>query len=226
MFKIEKNQSNNHKKIKFTPEQLDVLKEIGNIGSGNAITALSKLIGKKVEMSLTSLELTPFWKIPIFFDDNDTQVFGILSQIREKDEFRLMQIYSKESVISMINYIYEKNKINHETINLLKDLDNFSLSIIQEIGNILAGHYTSSIANLLSISIIPDVPNIALDNIQALTNSTIAKYSQKSDLIIFIETKLKIEELELEGFIFLFAPIKTVKNLLKILDQKFNFESG
>jgi chemotaxis protein CheC len=49
--------------IHLTPKQLDLLKEMGNIGSGHAITALSNLLNNEIEVSLTSAEIIPFWKV-------------------------------------------------------------------------------------------------------------------------------------------------------------------
>ena len=49
--------------IKLTPEQLDSLKELGNIGSGNDVVALSELINKKIEVSLTGIKIIHFWDL-------------------------------------------------------------------------------------------------------------------------------------------------------------------
>ena len=42
--------TNQSAKINLTEAQLDMLKEIGNIGSGHAITALSEILNKNVEV--------------------------------------------------------------------------------------------------------------------------------------------------------------------------------
>ena len=91
--------------IKLTPIQLDSLKELGNIGSGNAITALSQLLNTRVEVSLTSLELIPFWKLPDEFGGRETDVFCILSDIEGTQNLSILQIFTKESIINVINYM-------------------------------------------------------------------------------------------------------------------------
>jgi len=210
------------KSIQLTEKQKDVLKELGNIGSGNAITALSDLLKKKIEMSLTSIDIIPFWKIPHLFGDVTKEVFGIYSKVIGENDFRILQIYTKESIINMINNLTEFDKKSIKKIKDLNDLDDFSVSIISEIGNILVGHYTSALANLLSISIIPSVPDLALDTIGALTSCAIAKFSKKLDFTLIIETTLKIEEMELDGILCFIPSIETVENLLKIISLKYN----
>ena len=124
--------------IKLTSEQTDILRELGNIGSGNAITALSQLLNRKIEMSLTSLDIIPFWKLPYLVGVEDLEVFGNLTKIKGKNDFRLLQIYPKISVIRIINSLTEFKKENVDKIRIAEDLTEYSTSIILEIGNILA----------------------------------------------------------------------------------------
>ena len=58
--------------------QYDVLKEIGNIGAGNATTALSKMLNQKMDMSVPKVELVPFNEISDIMGDEDQTVVGIM----------------------------------------------------------------------------------------------------------------------------------------------------
>ncbi|MFW9876607.1 MAG: chemotaxis protein CheC, partial [Candidatus Thorarchaeota archaeon] len=82
--------------FKLTPEQLDTLKELGNIGSGHAITALSKLLSNRIDFSLTSAEIIPFYKVPELFNAFNVEVFGIYSKIPFTSDLSIIQIFSKE----------------------------------------------------------------------------------------------------------------------------------
>ena len=185
--------------LSLNEEQIDVLKEIGNIGSGNAITALSQLLNKPTDMSLTYVNIIPFWKLPYIFGDPSKLVFGVNSKISNHKASSILQFFTKESILGLINILYptERNKIH--SLKRIEELDEMSLSIITEIGNILAGHYSSSLADLMSIKLIPDVPLISFDVIGAMTNCIIAKSCQFADYSIIIDTKLKIEDINLEG---------------------------
>ncbi|MFX1238886.1 MAG: chemotaxis protein CheC [Promethearchaeota archaeon] len=222
MNKLNINYPDDEKLKKLTEKQKDILRELGNIGSGNAIVALSDLLNRTIEMSLTSIDIVPFWKIPYLFGDDKMEVFGIYSKIEGENDFRVLQIYSKESVINMINTLTDFEKIKVDEIKVVHDLDDFSKSIILEVGNILTGHYTSALANLLSISLIPDVPELALENIAAITNCIIVAYCQKSDFAIVIETTMRIEDLKLKGILCFIPSIETVDKFLNTITSKFN----
>ncbi|MFX0035401.1 MAG: chemotaxis protein CheC [Candidatus Hermodarchaeota archaeon] len=210
------------KDLKLTPEQIDVLKEFGNIGSGNAITALSDLLNDTVNVSLTALNLCAFWKIPDLFEDPNIEVFGIYTEILDNPDLSIIQFFTKESIINLINILNEFNNSNSSEIKNIRDLNEFSYSIISEIGNLLAGHYASALADLLSIKLVPSVPKVALDNLTAMLNGVIAKYSQFADYSIIIDTKLQGKAINLNGIICLLPSINILNKLFKIVNLKFN----
>ena len=213
---------NNSVNIKLTQDQLDMLKELGNIGSGHAITALSKLLSNDIEVSLTSADIIPFWKVPELFDDPFIDMVGIYSNIPFNSDLAIIQIFTKESIVSLINILTDEDRIAVEDLKNIDDLDDFSCSIIIEIGNILSGHYANAIADLMSIKLIPNVPKIAIDTLNAILEGIIAKYSQASDYMILINTKLKVSDINLEGTICLIPSISILKSLFKILNLKYD----
>ncbi|MHA2128947.1 MAG: chemotaxis protein CheC, partial [Promethearchaeota archaeon] len=153
--------------LKLTAEQIDILKEVGNIGSGNAISALSNLLNNKIEVSLTAVNIIPFWKFPELFKKPFNEVFGIFSDLRGYSDFSIIQIFTKKSIINLINELNDTNDLITDYINEIDDLDEFSYSIISEVGNLLSGHYANALADLLSIKLVPEVPKIALESLTA-----------------------------------------------------------
>ena len=207
--------------LKLTAEQLDILKELGNIGSGNAISALSNLLNDKIEVSLTAVNIIPFWKIPELFKTPFSEVFGIFSEIVGYSDFSIIQIFTKKSIINLINVLNENDNLIAANINKINDLDEFSYSIVSEIGNLLAGHYANALADLLSIKLLPHVPKIALDSLNAMLNSTIAKYSRYSDFLIFIKTQLSMKEINIKGTICFIPSAEVLNRLFKVLEVKY-----
>ncbi len=217
MTKKDTNENNFLDEIKLTPYQLDSLKELGNIGSGNAITALSQLLNTRVEVSLTSLELIPFWKLPDEFGGRETNVFGILSDIEGTQNLSILQIFTKESIINVINYL-SGEKIDINEIIKLSDLDEVILSTISEVGNILAGHYANALADLMEIALIPSVPNLSFDSLGAIMDSVIARSAKIVDLMIMINTKMNIQDLHINGILVFLPAVETLNSLFKALN--------
>jgi len=217
--------NNEYKKpeeFQLTLEQIDMLKEMGNIGSGHAITALSNLLNYEIDVSLTSAEIIPFWRIVDMFEDPNIELFGIYSEIHLNSDLSIIQLFTKESLINLINILNEDFKISIEKIRTCEDLDELSLSIITEIGNILSGHYANALADLLSIKLIPNVPTVALDALNAMLNGIIAKYSQISDYMVLIKTKLAMKDIKLNCVMCLIPSLDILKNLFNILNIKYD----
>jgi len=217
MTKKDTNENNFLDEIKLTPYQLDSLKELGNIGSGNAVTALSQLLNTRVEVSLTSLELIPFWKLPDEFGGRETDVFGILSDIEGTQNLSILQIFTKESIINVINYL-SGEKIDIDKIKQLSDLDEVILSTISEVGNILAGHYANALADLMEIALVPSVPNLSFDSLGAIMDSVIARSAKIVDLMIMINTKMNIQDLHINGILVFLPAVETLNSLFKALN--------
>ncbi|MFX1294837.1 MAG: chemotaxis protein CheC [Promethearchaeota archaeon] len=204
--------------------QIDSLKELGNIGCGNAVTALSKLLNRRIEMSLTKVSIIPFWKITSITEDLGIEVFGIFSDIKGNANLSIFQFFTKRSILEMVEFLAQ----NYQKVNIdikdLSDLDEFTYSIIMEIGNILAGHYTSALANLMNIKLIPNVPNVALDTLKTILNTLSVEISQSVNHLLVIETEIEIEVLKLNGH-FLFIPdLNTLQRIFKAINIDYKFE--
>ena len=208
--------------FQLTPEQLDLLREIGNIGSGHAITALSELLNFEIDVSLTSAEIIPFWRFVDLFENPHVEIFGIYSEIHFKSDLSIIQLFTKESLINLINFLNEDINLSVDKIRIIEDLDDLSLSTITEIGNILSGHYANALADFLSIKLMPNVPTVALDTLNAMLNGIIAKYSQISDYMVLINTKLAMKEINLNCVMCFIPSLNILKNLFNILNIKYN----
>jgi len=206
----------------LTNDQIDTLMELGNIGSGNAITALSRLLDKRIEVSLTSAEIIPIWKLSDKLGGPNTDVFGINSVVKAETNLNILQIFTKKSIFNLIDILSEQNKQKRVNITNLDDFDEYTISLIVEIGNILAGHYTSALANLLSTKYIPDVPSLAFDKLGAIINEILTVCPKNLDFMLMINTKLIIEDFDFFG-IFCFIPsVETLDKLFEKLDLAVN----
>jgi len=210
-------------KFRITKEQIENLMELGNIGSGNAITALSQLINKKIEVSLTSAEVIPIWKLSEKLGGADTEVFGINSSVKGETILNILQIFTKKSIFKLVDILSEQqHKKKFDEIKFIEDFDEYTLSLIIEIGNILTGHYTSALANLLSTKYIPDVPFLAFDRLGAIINEILASCSEKLDFILIINTNLKIEDLDFFGLFCFIPSVETLDNIFEKINLAIN----
>ena len=179
--------------------QFDVLKEIGNIGAGNATTALAKMMNMKIDMNVPRVDLVPFTNLPDIFGSPEEVLAGILVQLDGDIKGMMMFLVKEKSAHNLVN-------------SLMGDMiqssgDGFSdmeLSALGEIGNIIIGAYLSAMSNLTSLKISSSVPYISIDMAGALLSVPAIEFGKLGDKVLLIETQFG--ELDFVNGYFLMVP--------------------
>ncbi|MGV8146371.1 MAG: chemotaxis protein CheC [Alkaliphilus sp.] len=170
--------SNNIKDI-----HLDVLREIGNIGAGNAATSLSKLMQKKIDMSVPLVRILELNEVAAALGGEENTVAGIYFQISGDINGFIMFLLDIESSKTLTNLLMGREDSSNE-------LDEMDKSALQEVGNILSGAYVSSLSSLTNLSINISVPSLCIDMAGAILSVPAIYFSQISDKILLINTAL------------------------------------
>ena len=160
---------------------LDVLKEIGNIGAGNAATALAKLLDKRIEMRVPQIRIMRFSEVSDVLGGAETPVIGILLQLQGDISGSMMFILDYPSSRMLVNILMGK------PMETELEYDEMTCSVLTEIGNILAGSYLSALSNLTNLKIIPDVPALAIDMTGAILSVPAIEFGKTSDTVLYIE---------------------------------------
>ncbi|MDD8041285.1 MAG: chemotaxis protein CheC, partial [Thermotogota bacterium] len=119
----------------LTPKHLDVLKEIGNIGTGNGATALSLMTGKKVEIKVPNVSVIEFSQIPLFFKDPEKVTIGIQLGFYEDLNGKLLLLFDSEPGHRLLELLIGFGNED------LTAMDEMQRSVFSEIGNIVCGSY-------------------------------------------------------------------------------------
>lgn len=171
---------------KIKPFHLDVLKEAGNIGAGNAATALSQLLNKKINIEVPSVRLVDFEEAKNLAGGEETVVAATFLRIIGEAPGSMFIIFQQEEAEELA-YTLTGNRVE-----ITKDsIDEMTISALQELGNILAGNYLSAISQFLSLPMQPSVPSLAVDMAGALLDTGLVKASLANDHVIVIDTVMK-----------------------------------
>ncbi|WP_026906141.1 chemotaxis protein CheC [Paucisalibacillus globulus] len=175
----------------FSSIQLDALKEIGNIGAGNAATSMSGLIQKKVDMEVPSIEIVAFDDVMEMVGGPDQLIVGILFQIHGKAPGMVYLLFTLEEAESLV-----KQMTNMDGISFTPDgeQNELALSALQEAGNILAGSYLSALSDFTNINMQPSVPHLSVDMAGAILTVGLLQISEVYDFAIIINTKINDTE--------------------------------
>lgn len=206
------------KKVLLTDAQQDTLKEIGNIGTGNAVTALSRLIKKKIDVTLTDVGIISLEDLPGQFGGPTEKVCGIFCHIEKPSQATILNIFEMKPLMSLIaDLAGDKSKIDPAKVKTKKDLDDFAISTITEMGNIMAGHYASALADLLETKLMIDVPEFTMSEAGEIGEFLQHELKAVAEFFIMIKTSIKISDLKLKGMFFFIPDISTLSKFFKRL---------
>jgi len=204
--------------LELSKAQQDALKEIGNIGSGNAITALSRIINKRIDVDLTDVGIINFKDLPKHFGGKEEVVCGIFSHIKKPSQSTILQVFELTPLMTLIaNLAGKDSKIDPKKVKNKDDLDDFALSTVVEVGNILAGHYASSIADLMEMQLNIEVPEFTMSKAGELGDFLALETKDLADYVILIKTAMKVVDLKMNGFFFFIPDLESLESLFKSL---------
>lgn len=167
---------------KLNERQLDSIKEIANIGSGHAATALSQLTKKRVMVNVPEVKVLNVEQIQLLFPETDETVVGILINFLGDITGRILLILPKKEASLLASLL-----VSEESTNSL-DFNEYEKSYFKEIANIVIGAYLTALANFLGFLILPSVPALVIDNALSVLSSTHLDFSKDKNLLFCVET--------------------------------------
>ncbi len=192
----------------LTPIQLDVLTEVGNIGSGNASAALSNMINKNVKVEMPQVKIVTFQEATDQSGGAERIVAGTMSRMSGGMDGMILLLMDRDFVDTVI-----KSFFNCEVEGLLKLNDN-EISALTEIGNIMCGAYVSAIGQLSGIEVKLESPCFHVDMMGALMSVPVIEFGQVGDKILYIDKKLSIDGEKMNTKLFLIPTIDSLKKLM------------
>ncbi|AKA70329.1 chemotaxis protein CheC [Clostridium scatologenes] len=172
----------------MTPLQLDALREVGNIGTGNAATALSQLINRKVDMTVPDINIVPFDDI-FSSIGGDEIVVGVIVRVLGEAPGNILFVFEKDTALNLVE------TLTGEKEEFLSEMGN---SVICEIGNIISSSYMNAISRFTGLAIMPSVPAVSYDMLGAILSTTFIESGQFDDYVLDIETMFIQGESEME----------------------------
>lgn len=192
-------------------ETYDILKEIGNIGAGNATSALSQMINNRIDMAVPQVELVRLDELSNIVGGPEELVVGIMLNLGHDFAGNMMFVMQPNSATNLVNCLMNKE---YESVN---DFTTMELSALKEIGNIIAGAYLNSISELTNLSISVSIPYMAIDMAGAILSVPAIELSTESDYGLFIDSQFKVDAKEMKGYFILIPRPESYGKLLTSL---------
>lgn len=204
-----------HDMSKFTLEEvnsmyMDVLKEIGNIGAGNATTAIAKMVGARIDMSVPSVKLLEVSELGTAVGAEDDTIIGIFLEVQNDIEGSMMFLLDIESGHYLVNTLMMRDMSYNEPF------DEMDLSALKEIGNIIAASYLTSLSSLTGMSIAPSIPYISVDMAAAILSVPAIQFGMVGDKALMIQTEINAD-VAINGYFILMPEPESYDKILSSL---------
>ncbi|HZK53852.1 MAG TPA: chemotaxis protein CheC [Desulfosporosinus sp.] len=170
--------------MEITQFQLDALREIGNIGSGHAATALSTLLQRRIDMSVPKVWAIPFEKIAEIIGQLDTPQATIYVKVEGEAPGKAVFFFPVESAQIVVQALFGTDK----PMDIYSD--EMAQSALKEVGNILVSSFLIALTQFSGIALQPSVPALAVDMIGASLDAIFLEEGMLDDLVLFIDTQL------------------------------------
>lgn len=196
----------------LTEFQYSILSEIGNIGAGNAATALSDILADKVMMSVPKLEVIDTEGIVTILGGPENELVGILVDMTEDVRGMLLFLLDKDFICMLINVLLDRH------IREFSDISEMDLSAIKEIGNILAGSYITAISAMTGLAIRLSPPQIAIDMAGAILSYPAAQFGIMGDKLLYIEENFLSGNNNIKSHLLIMPEIHSLDQIIKSLE--------
>ena len=193
-----------------TQNYYDVLKEIGNIGAGNAMTALSQMLGCKIDMGVPQVELLDFSDVGTAIGGEEQIMVGVFLGVEGDITGSMLFLVEQKSAKYLIN------KVMMGMGDPGEEFTEMELSAMQEVGNIITGAYLNSLSTLTNLKIYPSPPALTVDMAGAILSVPAIEFGIYGDQILMIQSKF-FDEVQIDGYFILVPDVESYKKILTSL---------
>lgn len=193
-----------------TEAYYDILKEIGNIGAGNAMTALSQMLQSKVDMKVPQVRLLEFSEVGALVGGEEQIMVAVLLAVEGDITGSMMFMVQEDSA---------RHLIQKFTMGMLPEggeLEEMGLSAMQEVGNIITGAYLNSLSTLTGLKVYPSPPALTMDMAGAILSVPAIQFGVYGDKILLIQSQF-YDEIQLDGYFILIPDLESYEKIMTAL---------
>ncbi|MBQ9412717.1 MAG: chemotaxis protein CheC [Oscillospiraceae bacterium] len=195
----------------LTSLEIDTLREIGSIGTGNAASALSAMLGRSIRITLPEVRIMGYNEAIEWIGGPEAITAGVLVGISGQINGIMLAVQSLEFVNLVLNSTLEENIQSYE------ELHDLERSALVEIGNIMISTFINALSGLADVSIELTVPSLTVDMQGAILAVPMAAYGGQTDYLMTIGGNFICDGEEVPCRLLLSPDIRSLNFLLRKL---------
>jgi chemotaxis protein CheC len=165
----------------FTTFQLDALRELANIGSGTAGTALSQMLGRSVDISVPNAFVLPLAEAVDAVGAAEEDVTGVVIPLQGDLDAVVLLVFPVADAATLCGLLGVEAGTE------------VGLSALSEIGNILGASYVGAIAAMTGLDLDLTPPQTVTDMLAAIVSTVLASRAAETDTAMILDSELRVE---------------------------------
>ena len=195
----------------LTSLEIDTLREIGSIGTGNAATALSQMLGKEVRITMPEVRIMGYNEAIEWIGGPEELTAGVLVRLSGQISGIMLSVQPIEFVNLVLESVMDKGITNYEQLSELEH------SALIEVGNIMISTFINALSGLADVNIDLTVPAYTVDMQGAILAVPMAEYGGQSDYIMTIGGNFVCDNRQVPCRLLLSPDIRSLNVLLRKL---------
>ena len=194
---------------------LDVLQEIANIGSGNAASSLSRMIGESVDIQIPEISIKGFNEAIAVLGGPETIMVGTLLFLSEGIEGMMMFLLPIDVVCDLVNMLMGTEIKSHE------EIDEMGYSVINECSNIMSASFVTAVAEMTDMVIDISPPEATLDMLGSIMSVPSIYFADIGDSLLLMKNELEIKGKTTSANVLLLPDMPSLGKLMSSLGIDF-----
>jgi chemotaxis protein CheC len=190
---------------------LDLIREIGSIGTGNSATALSSMLGKSVRMTLPDVQILGYNEAIKFLGDPEEIVAAILVKMTGEINGLMLFILKLDFINEVLSSVMQKEIEDYYQLNVMET------SALEEIGNIIISSYVNAMSTLSDVTINLSVPDIAVNMLGGILSVPMVEFGYQTDKMMMISGQFVIGGKVLHSDLLMMPDIESLNFLMEKL---------
>jgi chemotaxis protein CheC len=186
----------------------DVLKELGNIGAGNATTALASLLQCKVDMKVPQVRVLDFKDVGTLLGGEEQEMAGAYLAVEGDITGSILFLVKKEIAIHLVKKLMGDMASD--------EFGEMEVSAFKEISNIITGSYLNALSTLTNLCIYPSIPDLAIDMAGAILSVPAIEFGIMGDKILLIQSQIS-DDIDIDGFFIMIPDMESYEKILRAL---------
>lgn len=195
----------------LTSMQIDTLREIGSIGTGNAATALSNMLGREVRITVPEVRIMGYNEAIEWIGGPEEITAGVLVKMSGQLNGIMLSCQQLEFVNLVLKAVLD------QSIHDYMGLREMESSCLIEVGNIMISTFINALSGLADINVNLTVPAFTVDMQGAILAVPMAEYGGQSDYIMTIGGNFVCDDKEVPCRLLLSPDIRSLNFLLRKL---------